>query len=127
MATMVAGFRENELVLRRGGEKSTQGGDGMFLNQAKLVALIFDAEALGEGLFIGRQWRLAPARYFSPRASVAQALNLLFPAHMFELLRRWHTVGWSPKKYPRRPCPTCSYRSDSMAGVRTCRRVSWRR
>ena len=84
MATMVVGFGENELVLGREGEKSRKGGYGMFLNQAKLVALIVDAEALEEGLFIDRQWRFTPVRYFSPRASVAQALSLLFPTHMFK-------------------------------------------
>ena len=84
MATMAVGFGENELVLGRGGEKSRKGGYGMFLNQAKLVALIVDAEALEEGLFIDRQWRFTPVRYFSPRASVAQALSLLFPTHMFK-------------------------------------------
>ena len=78
LAAMATGFGKNELVLGRGGEKGRQGGDGMFLDQAKLGAPMVGAVGLGGGLFIGHQWRFIGGRYFHRR------LDSFFRLHVFK-------------------------------------------
>lgn len=66
---MAADLGEIELALGRRGEESNHGGDGVFLTQAELVALLVEAGVLLPSLFIGREGRFA-GEIFSRHASV---------------------------------------------------------